>query len=88
MNDKAIQTFADQGGIKLIGTNLLDCHTEPARSKVKRLLETQQKNVYTVEKNGVKKLIYQTPWYRDGTFCGLVELSLEIPFEMPHFVRE
>ncbi len=41
-----------------------------------------------IGKNGVKKLIYQTPWIENGEFRGLVELSLEIPFEMPHFVRK
>ena len=88
MNDQAGKSFAKDGGRALIGKNLLDCHPEPARTKTKRLLESKQKNVYTIEKNGVKKLIYQSPWYRDGKFAGLVELALEIPFEMPHFVRK
>ncbi len=87
MNDQAVKTFEAEGGVRLLGTNLLDCHPEPARSKLQRLLDTRQKNVYTIEKRGVRKLIYQTPWYRDGQFAGLVELSLEIPLEMPHFVR-
>jgi hypothetical protein len=88
MNDKAIKTFEADGGEKLIGANLLDCHPEPARTKVKRLMEAHQANIYTIEKKGVKKLIYQSPWYQDGKCCGLVELSLEIPFEMPHFIRD
>ncbi len=87
MNERAAQNYARDGGRALIGKSVLDCHPEPARAKLQRLLKTQQKNVYTIEKNGVKKLIYQSPWYRDGKFAGLVELSLEIPFEMPHFVR-
>jgi transcriptional regulator with PAS, ATPase and Fis domain len=87
MNDRAIKTFENDGGEKLIGSNLLDCHPEPSRSILRGLLRDQKKNVYTIEKNGVKKLIYQSPWYIDGKFSGLVELSLEIPFEMPHFVR-
>jgi PAS domain S-box-containing protein len=92
MNEKAAQGYAADGGKALIGKNLLDCHPEPARTKTKRLLDSRHsrhpaKNVYTIEKNGVKKLIYQSPWYREGEFAGLVELSLEIPFEMPHFVR-
>jgi transcriptional regulator with PAS, ATPase and Fis domain len=87
MNDQAATSFASDGGRALVGKNLFDCHPEPARTKTKRLLETKQKNVYTIEKNGVKKLIYQSPWYRDGKFAGLVELALEIPFEMPHFIR-
>lgn len=88
MNDRAAQAFQDQGGRALIGSNVLDCHPEPARAKLKHLLETQQSNVYTIEKRGVKKLIYQAPWYQDGRYGGLVELSLELPAQMPHFVRD
>ncbi len=87
MNDKAAKTFEKDGGRNLIGCNLLDCHSEQARSKVEVLLAAHEKNVYTIEKNGIKKLIYQSPWYRDGQYAGFVELSLEIPFEMPHFIR-
>ena len=87
MNDRAAQTMEQDGGYSLIGKNLLDCHPEPARSKVQQLLDSCEKNVYTIEKNGVKKLIYQSPWFEDGQYAGFVELSLEIPFEMDHFVR-
>jgi transcriptional regulator with PAS, ATPase and Fis domain len=87
MNDKAAEAFTEDGGRGLIGKNLLDCHPEPARSKVERMLDKQKKNVYTIEKKGKKKLIYQTPWYKDDVYSGFVELSIEIPFEMPHFNR-
>jgi len=87
MNDKAAQTFEKDGGRKLIGSNMLDCHPDPARTKTERLLAACEKNIYTIEKNGIKKLIYQSPWYRNGEYAGFVELSLEIPFEMPHFIR-
>ena len=87
MNDKAAKTFESDGGRELIGSNMLDCHPEPARKKTERLLASRQKNVYTIEKNGVKKLIYQSPWFKDGRYAGFVELSLEIPFEMSHFIR-
>lgn len=87
MNDKAAITFDRDGGKNLIGCNLLDCHPEQARLKVEALLAAHEKNVYTIEKNGIKKLIYQSPWYRDGKYAGFVELSLEIPLDMPHFVR-
>jgi transcriptional regulator with PAS, ATPase and Fis domain len=88
MNDKAAKSFQEDGGYELIGKNLLECHPEPSRTKLKELLETQTKNVYTIEKNGIKKLIYQVPWFTDGKYWGFVELSLEVPFEMPHFVRD
>ena len=81
-------------GHKIIGNNLMDCHPEPAKTKLKGLLEHHQLNAYTIEKtladgSKVKKLIYQTPWWKeDGQFGGLIEYSIEIPFEMPHFVRQ
>ncbi len=87
MNDKAAKGYAKEGGRKLIGANMLDCHPDPARQKTECLLAAKEKNVYSIEKNGTKKLIYQSPWYKDGQYAGFVELALEVPFEMPHFVR-
>ena len=87
MNDKAAKTFENDGGRALIGKTVLDCHPEPSRSKLKEMMAARQRNVYTIEKNGVKKLIYQTPLYREGVYAGFLELSLEVPFDMPHFVR-
>ena len=87
MNDKAAKSYEMDGGYKLIGSNMLDCHPDPAREKTERLLVAREKNVYTIEKNGIKKLIFQSPWYKGGEYAGFVELSLEIPFELPHFIR-
>jgi PAS domain-containing protein len=88
MNEAAARVFEKDGGAKLISTNILDCHPEPARTKLRGIMAEQKTNVYTIEKGGVKKLIYQSPWYRDGWYSGLVELSLEIPFDLPHFIRD
>jgi transcriptional regulator with PAS, ATPase and Fis domain len=88
MNDEAVEAFKDQGGEKLIGLNLLDCHPEDARKKLEELMRTRRVNVYTIEKGGVRKLIYQSPWYREGKYSGMVEISLEIPDQLPHFVRD
>lgn len=87
MNDKAIGTFDKEGGASLIGSNLFDCHSPASQDKLREMIASEQPNIYTIEKKGIKKLIYQAPWYTDGVFSGLVELSLEIPFDMPHFVR-
>mgnify|MGYP000173929417 CR=1 FL=1 len=87
MNDKAAKTFESDGGYALIGKNLLDCHPRAAREKLEAMMKDRAKNVYTIEKKGVKKLIYQSPWYENGEYAGFVELSLEIPFELPHFIR-
>ncbi|MBF0312162.1 MAG: diguanylate cyclase [Oligoflexia bacterium] len=89
MNEMSITTFEKYGGKKLIGTDLAHCHPEPSKSKLKELLKSGKKNVYTIEKNGIRKMIYQSPWYKDGVFSGLIEISLPLPAaeEMPHFVR-
>ena len=87
MNDKSRKTFLKPGQEDLIGKNVLDCHPEPAHSLLADMLQNPRTNVYTIEKKGVKKLIYQTPWYVEGEFMGFMELSREIPFEMKHRVR-
>lgn len=87
MNEKSAVIFVKDGGRDLIGKSLLDCHPEDARRQILDMIDRKSTNVYTIEKKGVKKLIYQCPWYRDGELGGLVELSLELPVELPNFVR-
>ena len=88
MNEKAAETFRSDGGERLVGQNVLDCHPEPARSRLQGMLATGQANMYMIEKRGKRKMIYQTPWYdANGQYAGFVELSLEIPREMPLFQR-
>lgn len=87
MNERSCATFEKYGGAALIGKNLTECHPEPARSKLLELLRTQGTNAYTIEKNGQKKLIYQAPWFEEGQYMGLVELSLVLPSNLPHFIR-
>jgi transcriptional regulator with PAS, ATPase and Fis domain len=87
MNEKAAAVFATDGGRALIGRNLRACHPGESRGKVDDLFERRQPNAYTIRKQGVRKMIYQSPWYRAGEFAGIVELSMEIPIEMPEFVR-
>ena len=88
MNDRAIRNFEKEGGASLIGTNVLDCHSGPSHAVLETLMERQQKNIYTIEKNGIHKMIFQTPWYEEGEYSGFLELTFEIPSEMPHHVRD
>lgn len=88
MNERSASTFQKYGGTEIIGTSLFLYHHGPTSDKLQKLFDTATKNAYTIEKNGIKKLVYQSPWYKDGKFAGLIELSLEIPMEMPHFIRK
>lgn len=86
MNDKAKETFASHGD--LVGQNLMGCHNERSKEIIRQMLETGGCNAYTISKGGRKKMIYQTAWKEDGKVAGLVEISMVIPEEMPHYDRD
>lgn len=88
-NDKAAATFGGEGGMKLVGGDLLACHhAEKSRDIIRELMASGGQNVYTIDKKGQKKLIYQSAWRdENGEVGGLVELSLVLPDGMPHFLR-
>lgn len=69
------------------GKSLMPCHNDRSRSIIRRLLAEGGRNVYTIEKKGVRKLIYQTAWREAGAVRGLVEYSMELPAELPHYIR-
>lgn len=84
MNDMSINTFGDKRGM-----NLFACHPPHAQEKIKQLLAKGGTNSYTIEKQGKKKIIYQTTWQKDdGSIGGLIEYSFVIPFDMPHYIRK
>ena len=87
INEKALDDFKDDGGEALLGTNVLDCHPEPSKTQVKEMLENQSENIYTTGKNGTKKFIYQGPWFEDGVYSGILELSIELPEGLKHILR-
>ncbi len=88
MNAAAEALFAKDGGRALIGSNLFDCHSPASQEIIRNLMRDRASNVYSIEKHGKKRLIYQAPWYRDGEFAGLVEISFEIPHSIPNFKRD
>lgn len=86
MNEKSRETFAKSG--KRPGDSLIDCHSERSLAIMRRMLESGTVNCYTITKGGRRKMIYQTPWRRDGQVAGLVEISMVIPADMPHYDRD
>ncbi|MGB7539365.1 MAG: PAS domain-containing protein [Anaerolineales bacterium] len=88
MNPAAEALFAKDGGHALLGSSLYNCHPPQAQEEIKGLMRDRKANTYTVEKAGKKRLIHQSPWYRDGGFAGLVEIAFEIPPSLPNFKRD
>lgn len=83
VNRLAMELFGKYGGEDLIGASLFDCHPEPANEIIRTLLREQRGNTYFTEKNGVRKLVHQTPWRKDGVFAGLTETIIVLPEEVP-----
>lgn len=88
MNRKSAEIFASSGGKNLIGKNILDCHPAAAQEKIQQIARNKKANIYTIQKGAFKKLIYQTPYFKDGKYAGLVEISFEIPEVISHFNRD
>jgi transcriptional regulator with PAS, ATPase and Fis domain len=89
MNKEAARVFEEDGGLALMGKNLADCHAAESNKIIERLMQKGETNIYTIGKKGKKKLIYQTPWFKeDGSVGGLVELSITLPEHLPHFERD
>lgn len=82
MNEKSLAKYGN-----IIGQNLFGCHNPHSAEIIKELLEIGGSNAYTIEKNGQKKMIYQTAWFNEGVVGGLVEIAIELPEEVPHFIR-
>ena len=87
-DEKSVAVNGDMRGKCMLG-----CHNDRSRGIIARILSEGVSNSYTISKKGQRKLIHQTPWYKDAadgsgrTVAGIVELSVVIPEEMPHYDR-
>lgn len=93
-NDSSIDVNGDARG-----RNLEQCHNPKSWEMIQHMIAHDATNVYTISKKGKKKLIYQTPWYDESGEvrgengevkrepAGLVEFSIILPEEMPHYDR-
>jgi len=87
LNERSAEVNATDGGKALVGKNMMTCHPPEAQVKLQRVMASGQPNIYTIEKKGVRKMIYQAHWKSEGKVAGLVEITFELPKEIPHFVR-
>jgi len=87
MNEKSASVSSKEGGKALVGRNLLDCHPPIAQKKLREVMASRKPNVYTSEKNKVKKMVFQCQWKSEGRIGGLLEVSFELPRKIPNHVR-
>ncbi len=88
MNKKSKKVFENYGGGELIGKNIFDYHNQVSQKKINEMLMNKTTNAYTIEKNGIKKMIFQSAWFENNEVKGMIEFSFEIPFEMSNFIRK
>ncbi len=88
MNDASAASYAPDGGLKLIGNNIRDCHPPEALKILDSMLKNGTPHVYMIDKNGMRKLICELPWYTDGNLSGLVEISVVLPDTVPCYRRD
>ena len=58
MNDASADMFKKDGGYEIMGRNAITCHPPRTQEKVRKIYETQSKNIYSITKNGKK-----TGWF-------------------------
>ncbi|MBQ6268875.1 MAG: PAS domain-containing protein [Bacteroidetes bacterium] len=83
MNNKSKNTFQN----KKIGDDILACHNPHSIEIMNNIISTKKANVYSIDKNGIKKIIYQTPWLENNEVKGLIEFSFVVPVDMPNYKR-
>ena len=86
MNDKSISVNSKNAN-SLIGVNLKNCHQQRSWGIIQRLIADGGTNIYTITKNGKNKMIYQSAWHDGEKVGGLVEISIELPDDLPHYDR-
>lgn len=89
LNDAAAEMYAHAGGYALLGKSIMEgCHKQQASNdKMIEIMETRKPYTYSIERNGVKRLIHQMPHIINDEVVGIVEVAIIVPFDIPHFVR-
>lgn len=84
LNDLAVKIFGSSGGKDLIGRNMIDCHPEDTKHKIRELFKNREPYCYTVSMKGRKYILFQSPWHDEGRFMGFVEFIHQLPQQVPH----
>jgi transcriptional regulator with PAS, ATPase and Fis domain len=87
MNAMSAKVNKESGGKSLVGKNLMDCHPPEAQAKLEEVMTSGKPHAYTTERKGIRKMVYQSHWKRNGRVGGLVELYFELPRVVENHVR-
>jgi PAS domain-containing protein len=80
MNDRAAAFYAEDGGVELIGRNLLDCHRDDHKTVIRaaydryRAGDLTPTRYHAQKEGGAPESIVHIPMMVDGQFRGIAEL--------------
>jgi hypothetical protein len=80
MNDRAVVFYAEDGGEKLIGRNLLDCHRDEHKTVIRaaydryRAGDLTPTRYHAKKEDGAPESIVHIPLMVEGRFRGIAEL--------------
>ncbi len=80
MNDRAAVFYAEDGGVELIGKNLLDCHRDEHKSVIRaayaryRAGDLTPTRYHAQKEGGAPESIVHIPLIVEGQFRGIAEL--------------
>ena len=78
MNDKAKNYFQEPGTPELTGSNILDCHPEPSKSQLKKMMTTHETQSLIKGEGEKRRIIHQTPIYKNKKFNGYIEIIIPL----------
>ncbi len=88
MNERSAEVNKESGGKGLVGKNLMNCHPPEAQKKLREVMVSGRPRAFTLEKKGVKKLVLQSHWRKNGRPAGLVEFYFQLPEDPPNIERK
>ena len=78
MNPAAIKSYAKRGGKDLIGQNIMDCHNEASREKMRQVTDwfaqsPEHNMVFTYHSEKRNRDVYMVALRKDGNLIGYYE---------------
>lgn len=80
LNDKARYYFQEPDMPELLGSDIMDCHPEPSKSRFKEMMTTHETQSIIKGEGDKKRVIHQTPFYNKGVFEGYIEIIIPLNY--------
>ena len=84
MNQAARLNFRKEGGERLLGSSLFDCHNASSCAMIRSMLSSGISHAYTVQNKTGSRLVAQYPWYEGDEIGGVIEITFPCSVPLSH----